>query len=206
MWALVLLRSQSDAFLSGKFPRISLVLSLLSPLFWGFYLAHLWKKRQTCEDAAAILILQQWPSRHGSEESQGKSLHTSRLMGLSLKPVKRGEREVVILASSQCSTLTALTESVNMLSCRCREGSDCWKEKRKKRVMDRCHLRIHSQQTRAVCSCLVSLHLPEVWVLPFDSFYPFQQAAHKIKSTEPQLRLRGWHLIWGILEYFPVYL
>lgn len=178
-------------FFSGKFPEYPLVLSLLSPLVWGFTWPICERRRGRPANAAAILILQQWPSRHGSEESQGQVPPPLQARGPLLEASKAREREVVILTSSQCSTLTALTESVNMLSCRCREGSDCWKEK-KKRVMDRCHLRIHSQQTRAVCSCLVSLHLPEVWVLPFDSFYPFQQqAAHKIKSTEPQLRLEA---------------
>ena len=130
------------------------------------------------------------PAGMALKSHRGKSLHPSRLVGLFLKPVKLGRGkwsslQVLRALHWQCS------ESVNMLSCRCNEGSDCWKEK-KKRVMDQCHSRIHSQQTWAVCSCLVSLHLLEVWVLPFDSFYPFkQQPAHKINSTEPQLRLEA---------------
>ena len=176
---------------SGKFPEYPLVVSLLSPPVWGFTWPICESRRVRPVIAAAILILQQWPSRHGSEESQGQVPPPLQARGPLLEASKTREREVVILTSSQGSTLTAVTESVSMLSCGCNEGSDCWKEK-KKRVMDQCHSRIHSQQTWAVCSCLVSLHLPEVWVLPFDSFYPFkQQAAHKINSTEPQLRLEA---------------
>lgn len=191
MWALVILRSQSDAFLFRKIPRIFLgSLSAQSPCS-GLYLAHLWKeKSQTCErschsDSAAV-TQQAW-----LWWVTGASPSTPQARGPLLEASKTREKEVVIFTSSRGSTLTALTESVNMLSCRCNEVSDCWKEK-KKRVMDQCHLRIRSQQTWAVCSCLASLHLPEVRVLPFDSFYPFkQQAAHKIKSTEPQLRLEA---------------
>lgn len=125
-------------FFSGKFTEYPLVVSLLSPPVWGFTWPICESRRVRPVNAAAILI--------GSEESQGQVPPPLQARGPLLEASKTREREVVILTSSQGSTLTGLTESVNMLSCGCNEGSDCWKEK-KKRVMDQCHSRIHSQQT-----------------------------------------------------------
>lgn len=120
----------------------------------------------------------------------------------SLKPVKRGEGRV-ILTSSQCSTLTALTESVNISPAGAEKALTAGKRKRKwvKTVSLE-----DSQPANTSCLFLFSISASslksEFYHLTLSIPFLTAVAAHKIKSYWTSAEAWGWHLIWGILEYF----
>lgn len=128
--ALVLSRSSLMIFFPVPFTQHPVVIYPhhlpVVGFMWPIY------KMKSVNSVNAAATLQQRPGRSGLSADKPHGQVPSPIQAL--RPVKRGRWKWSSLKVLRALYLNVLMGSVIMLSCRCIEGSDCWKEKKHEKI------------------------------------------------------------------------